>query len=287
MTTLDMNLFTDVDGRRLASTKVALARPPQNQPARPSALSASLTIGWRALLKYKHAPSNLIEVALLPIIMTLMFTFIFGGALAGSTADYVQQLIPGILVFTVTMMSQSTAVGLKTDITKGIFDRFRSISFWRPAVLVGMLMGDMLRYLFAALVAITLGLALGFRPEGGVSGVLLAMGLLLLYAFSFSWIWTALGLWVDDMETLTMVSGWATFPLTFLSNVFVDPATMPEFLQAFVGVNPITLVATAMRGLMHGTVATTDITYALLSFAVLIALFGPLSMYLYNHKSAE
>ncbi|MBV7337476.1 ABC transporter permease [Chloroflexi bacterium TSY] len=127
---------------------------------------------------------------------------------------------------------------------------------------------------------------LGFRPEAGVSGVLLAVGLLLLYVFSFSWIWTALGLWVDDTQTLSMISGWTTFPLTFLSNVFVDPATMPEFLQAFVGMNPVTLVATAIRGLMQGTVATTDITYAVIACMILIALFGPLSMYLYNHKNA-
>ena len=280
MTTYDTNMFGHVDEQLLASASTV-----QDRPAPPSALSASLTIGWRALLRFKHVPSSLIEIAMLPILMTLMFTFIFGGALAGSTTEYVQRLIPGIMVFTVTMMSQSTAIGLNTDISKGIFDRFRSLPFWRPAVLVGALMGDMVRYLMATLIVVVLGLILGFRPETGLSGVLLSTGLLLFFVFSFSWIWTALGLWVDDTETLAMVSGWTTFPLTFLSNVFVDPVTMPEFLQAFVSINPISLIATAMRALMQGSVAPTQIAYALLSCLILILLFAPLSMYLYNNKN--
>lgn len=279
MTTMEMNLFNGVDESRFASATSA-----QNPPARPSALSASLTIGWRALLKFKHVPSTLIGIATMPILMTLMFTYIFGGALAGSTTAYVQQLIPGIMVFTVAMMSQSTAIALNTDITKGIFDRFRTLSFWRPAVLVGAFIGDMVRYLVATVIVIVLGLLLGYRFEAGILGLLASVGLLLFFVFSFSWIWTALGLWVDDTATLSTVSGLTTFPLTFLSNVFVDPVTMPTFLQGFVNVNPITLVATAIRGLMQGTGATTDIAYALLACAVLIALFAPLSMYLYNNK---
>src|SRR5688572_15472431 len=221
----------------------------KNRPSRPSALDASLTFGWRALIKIRHVPLQLFDVTVFPIMMTLMFTFLFGGALAGSVGAYVQTLIPGILVMTVSMISMYTALALNTDISKGIFDRFRSLPFWRPAVLVGALLGDMARYTLAALVVIVLGLILGFRPEGGIVGVLAAMALLLIFAFSLSWIWTALGLVMQTPESVMMVSSMASFPLTFASNIFVDPTTMPSWLQVFVSVNPITHMVTAARGL--------------------------------------
>ena len=284
MTTIDTALPRVVDEQRLASAIIAQS---QSRPARPSALSASLTLGWRALLKLKHVPSQLVDVTIFPILMTLMMTYIFGGALAGSVEEYLQQLIPGILVLTVAGSSSNTALGLNTDIAKGIFDRFRSLPFWRPAVLVGALLGDMVRYTITALVVIVLGLILGFRPEAGLSGVLLSLGLVLVFVFSLSWVWTTLGLLMDDAESVQRVSSLATFPLLFISNVFVDPVTMPEFLQKLVSINPISLTATAVRGLMHGNVATTQIAYMFLSSAILVMIFAPLTMYLYNNKNAD
>ena len=258
----------------------------QGRPTRPSPLSASMTLAWRALLKIKHVPWQLIDVTLFPVLMTLMMTYIFGGALAGSVEAYVQQLIPGILVLTVAMISMYTAVGLNTDIQKGIFDRFRSLAFWRPAVLVGALLGDTIRYATVTAVVIGLGLILGFRPEAGFGGVVLSLGLVLIFAFSLSWIWTTIGLVVDNPESVSMISGLATFPLTFISNVFVDPATMPEILQQVVKINPITLTATAVRGLMHGTATVEQIIYVFVSCAILITIFAPLTMYLYNNKNS-
>src|SRR5262245_7870530 len=132
MTTTQTTLSRTADGNTLRTALTERARPP-----RPNALSASLTFAWRALLKIKHVPFQLFDVTMFPIMMTLMFTFLFGGALAGSIGEYVQTLIPGILVMTVAMISMYTALGLNTDISKGIFDRFRALHFWRPAVLVG------------------------------------------------------------------------------------------------------------------------------------------------------
>jgi ABC-2 type transport system permease protein len=238
------------------------------------------------LLKLKHVPSQLIDATMFPILMTLMFTYVFGGALAGSVSDYLQQLIPGILVLTVAMSSSNTALSLNTDIAKGIFDRFRSLPFWRPAVLVGALLGDMVRYTITALVIIGLGLILGFRPEAGLSGVLLSLGLVLVFAFSLSWVWTTLGLLVDDTESVMMVSQLVSFPLLFISNVFVDPATMPQFLQKFMTISPVSLTATAVRGLMHGNATTTQMAYVVLSCAILITIFAPLTMVLYENKNA-
>jgi len=160
-------LSQTVDGTTLHAALSARTRLP-----RPNPVSASLTFAWRALLKIKHVPFQLFDVTMFPIMITLMFTFLFGGALAGSIGAYVQTLIPGILVMTVSMISMYTALGLNTDISKGIFDRFHSLPFWRPAVLVGALLGDTVRYTLAAMVVIVLGVILGFRPAGGVVGVL-------------------------------------------------------------------------------------------------------------------
>lgn len=280
MTTIDAALPTLVDAEKLASTITA-----QNRPARPNGLSASLTLAWRALLKLKHVPSQLIDATVFPVLMTLMFTYIFGGALAGSVEEYVQQLIPGIIVLTVSMSTSYTALGLSTDISKGIFDRFRSLPFWRPAALVGALLGDTVRYTAAAFVVTVLGLILGFRPEAGLSGVLLALGLLLVFAFSLSWVWTALGILMDGPESVMMVSQLVSFPLLFISNVFVDPGTMPEALQKFVSINPVSLTATGVRGLMHGNATAPQITSVFLACAILVAIFAPLTMYLYNNKN--
>src|SRR5690554_1201660 len=136
------------------------------RPAAPHPVSMSLTFGWRALLRIKHVPEQLFDVTMFPIMFTLMFTYLFGGALAGSPQAYVQQLLPGILVLTVAMITMYTGLGINKDINKGVFDRFRSLPIWRPAVLVGALLGDVLRYTLASLIVIGLGLLLGFRPGG-------------------------------------------------------------------------------------------------------------------------
>ena len=146
-----------------------------------------------------------------------------------------------------------TGQALNTDISKGIFDRFRSLPIWRPAVLVGMLLADAVRYTLASIVVIALGVALGFRPDGGPIGVVLAVALLLVFSFSLSWVWTALGLKLPTPEAVLQISMTVLFPLTFASNVFVDPSTMPGWVQSFVKVNPISHLSTAARGLMHGT----------------------------------
>jgi len=256
----------------------------RTRPQRPNALSASLTFGWRALLKIKHVPEQLFDVTAFPIMFTLIFTYLFGGALAGSTGEYLHYLLPGILVQTVVFITIYTGFGLNTDITKGVFDRFRSLPIWRPAALVGALLGDAARYTMASTMVIGLGLLLGFRADGGVLGVLLSVALLLVFSFGLSWIWTALGLVLRTPNSVMGVSMMVLFPLTFASNIFVDPRTMPPWLEAIVGANPITHLATAVRGLMHGTATAGQIGWVLLTSGVLVAVFAPLTMYLYRNK---
>jgi daunorubicin/doxorubicin transport system permease protein len=254
------------------------------KPKRPSALSASVTFGWRAMLKIKHVPEQIFDVTAFPIMMTLMFTYLFGGAIAGSTSEYLQFLLPGILVTSVVMITMYTGVGVNTDIAKGVFDRFRSMPIWRPAALVGMLLADVLRYVLASTTIMAVGLLMGFRPAGGVLGVLVAVGLLVVFSFAFSWIWTMFGLLLRTEKSVMGVSMMVLFPLTFLSNVYVDPATMPGWLRAFVEVNPITHLTSAVRGLMAGTPDATEITWTLAAAAVLVTVFGTLTMRRYNRR---
>jgi ABC-2 type transport system permease protein len=254
------------------------------RPARPGRLSASRTFGWRALLKLKHVPEELLDVIFIPVLFTLMFTYLFGGALSGSTDEYVQSLLPGTLAMTLVLVSVYTGVGLNTDITKGVHDRFRSLPIWQPAAIAGALIGDGARNLLAAAIVLVLGLAMGFRPDAGAGGVLLAVAVLLAFSFSVAWIWTALALVLRSPRAVSNVSLLLTFPLTFASNVFVRPETMPDWLQTVVDVNPISHLVTAERGLMHGTATAGEVAWVLLASAALVAVFAPLTMYLYRKR---
>ncbi len=254
------------------------------RPAPPSALTASLTFAWRGMLKIKHVPEQLLDVTLTPVLFTLMFTYLFGGALAGSTGEYLQFLLPGILVMTVTFTTVYSGVTLNTDVTKGVIDRFRSLPVWRAAPLVGAVLADSVRYLLASAVTIVLGLALGFRPEAGLSGVVAAVMLLLVFAFGFTWVFATLGLLMRTPNAVMNLGFTALFPVTFLSNVFVDPDTMPSWLQTVVGLNPITHLVTAVRGLMSGTVMVEQLGWVLLASAVLTLVFAPLTLHLYRNR---
>ncbi|KAA1380247.1 ABC transporter permease [Aeromicrobium fastidiosum] len=271
-------------GQRM-DTKVAAALGTGVRPAPASPIASSLTFGWRALLKIKHVPEQLFDVTMFPIMFTLMFTFIFGGAIAGSPQDYLPYLAPGILVQTVVMITMYTAMTINNDIEKGVFDRIRSLPVWRPSLLVGSLLGDTLRYSMASTIIIAMTLLLGYRPAGGVTGVVAAVALLLIFCFSLSWIWTLLGFKLRTPNAVMGVSMMVLFPLTFLSNVFVSPDTMPDVLRSVVNVNPVTILVDAARSLMDGRADGGAIVTVLIMSAVLVAVFGPLTMRVFANKS--
>ncbi|MGJ9423314.1 ABC transporter permease [Aeromicrobium sp. CF3.5] len=254
------------------------------RPPRPSAWAASITFGWRAMLKIKHVPEQLFDVTLFPIMMTLMFTYLFGGALAGTPNDYLPFFIPGILVVSIVMITMYTGLAVNTDITKGVFDRFRTLPIWRPAPMVGYLLGDGFRYLVASAVIVVLSLILGYRPEGGAIGVLAGVGVLVVFCFALSWVWTMLGLLLRSEKSVMAFSMMVIMPLTFLSSAYVDPSTMPGWLEAAVKVNPITIVVDCVRGLMSGQSSDTDLVWLALVSAGIIAVFGSATMRLYNRK---
>ncbi|QBI19583.1 ABC transporter permease [Egibacter rhizosphaerae] len=255
------------------------------RPSRPSGLTVSLVFWWRAMLKIKHVPEQLFDVTAFPVMFLLMFTYLFGGALAGSTGAYLQEVLPGILVLTVAMITMYTGLTLNRDIQKGVHDRFRSLPIWRPSTLVGPLLADVVRYTLASTIMITLGLVLGFRPDAGASGMLMAVALLLAFAFSLSWVWTVLGIVMRSENALMGLSMMILFPLTFVSNVFVPPETLPGWLESFVSLNPVTILVTATRGLAHGHAVGTEIGVVLAISAALVAVFGPLTMYVYRRKA--
>ncbi|WP_116947161.1 ABC transporter permease [Jiangella endophytica] len=266
--------------RPISSVAARVERP---QP--PSALSASLTLGWRSVLKIRRIPEQLFDVTFQPVIFIVMFVYLFGGAVSGSTTQYLQFVLPGILVQTVVMASLYTGISLNTDIGKGIFDRFRSLPIWRPSALVGALLADSIRYVVAAVVCLGVGMAMGFRPDGTVLDVFAAVVLVLVFAFSLSWIFAFLGLVMRSAGAVQGVSMLAMFPLTFASNVFVDPSTMPGWLRAWVDVNPVSHLVTAVRGLMAGSPDAGDISWSLIGCAVLIAVFAPLTVRAYRRRS--
>jgi ABC-2 type transport system permease protein len=271
-------------GPAASSETLRLSLPAGPRPAPPGALSASAAFGWRALLKIKHVPEQLFDVIAIPVVFTLMFTYLFGGALAGSASRYLQFILPGTLVMAVLLVTMYAGVGLNADASKGISDRFRSLPIWRPAPIAGALLGDIARYLLAASLVIVLGVAMGFRPAGGAPGVLAGIGLLVLFALALSWAWTTLGLLMRTPQAVMSVGTVVLFPLTLASNVFVQPQTMPGWLQAFVKINPVSHLVTAERALMHGQDPAGQVAWVLLASAALVAVFAPVTVHLYGRQ---
>ena len=256
-------------------------------PDRPSAsgpLTETLVFAWRALLKLKHTPEQIFDMALSPIMFTVIFTYLFGGALAGSPEAYLQFLLPGIVVQTVMFTSMYTGFILNQDIGRGVFDRFRALPIWRPAPIAGAIVGDFVRYTVSAVIVLAAGLVMGYRPEGMIPGVIAALLLINLFAFGFGWIFTALALLVRTPGTVMTLSWLVLMPVTFASNIYVDPATMPGWLQAFVAVNPVSLIVTALRGVLDGTPALIEIGLAMMAPALIVAVFAPLTMRLYARE---
>jgi ABC-2 type transport system permease protein len=268
------------EGPDQAAIHRALMSGPRPQPA--GKASAALAFGWRGMLKVKHVPEQLIDVTITPVMFVLMFTYLFGGAIVGSTSAYLDFVLPGVLVVAVVFTTVYSGVAINTDLTKGVIDRFRSLPIWSPAPLLGSLLGDCVRYLVAATVIVVLGVILGFRPENGVPGVLAAMGLVIVFSFGLSWVFTTMGLVMRSPNAVMNAGFMSIFPITFLSNVYVPEDTLPAGLKAFVEVNPITHLVDASRDLMNGTLQAENLIVVLGTAAVLTAIFLPLTTRLYR-----
>lgn len=249
-----------------------------------SAFSSTHTFLWRSMLKIKSAPGQMIFDSIVSIVSMLLFTFLFGGAIDGSPKEYVQFLLPGMLYMTVLPMTAYAGTALSKDMTSGVYDRFRTLGFWQPAPIVGTLIGDIAKYAIAVTCVTLTGVAVGFRPEGGVAGLLLGMLLAILYAFSLSWIFAAWGIVAKKTDSVAQNSMAFIYISIFCSNIFTDAATMPGWIQAVIKFNPTTHIATATRLLMEGIYSTWEVYLSLIICIGLIVIVAPIAFALYKRK---
>ncbi|MGX6512924.1 ABC transporter permease [Rhodococcus sp. SJ-2] len=248
-------------------------------------VTQSLTMGYRGLVKVKHNPEQLFDVVIQPIIFTLMFTYIFGGAIAGDVASYLPIIIPGILVQTVITASVVTGTQLREDMDKGVFDRFKSLPIARISPLAGALLSDIVRYAIATTITFAMGYAMGFRPDGGIIGVVAAGLLVVVCAFAISWIFALMGVLMNKASAVQGISMLVLFPLTFMSNAFVPADTMPGWMQTFVSINPVSHLVTAVRDLVNNGQVGMPLVWSLVGAAVIVVVFAPLAVRAYMRKA--
>ena len=245
----------------------------------------SFTMAYRGLVKIRRTPEQLFDVTLMPIVFTVMFTYIFGGAISGDIGSYLPVIIPGILVQTNITSSIVTGVQLREDMDKGVFDRFKSLPIARIAPLAGALLADTVRYAIATAITFTVGIIMGLRPEGGPAAVVLAGLLVIVVAWAISWIFAYFGVVARTASSVSGIANLVLFPLTFLSNAFVPVDTLPSWLRWFTEVNPISHLITAVRELVNHGAVSGDLWISLLGAAVIVAVFAPLTVRTYMRKA--
>lgn len=266
--------------RRLTPEDIAARTTSRNSLA--ETVSQTLTMAWRSTKKMRRNPEQFFDVIIQPLLFTAMFTYIFGGAISGSVANYMPLIIPGILAQTALTACMAMGTQLREDMDKGVFDRFKSLPIARIAPLAGPAVADVIRYVIASTLTILVGLAMGYRPGGGVGGTIAGWALTIIAAWSLAWIFTWLGTIARSAQAVQGISMMIMFPLSFMSNAFVQEDTMPNWLQAFVKVNPVSHVVTAVRDLMNDGRFTGEVGWALLGCAIVIAIFAPLSVRSYK-----
>jgi oleandomycin transport system permease protein len=259
--------------------------PPPTAPGPSSAVRHAATLAWRGIVKTINSPEALLDVTLQPVIFLLLFVYVFGGAISGDTATYLQFALPGVLVQTFVFASAGTGVALADDLSTGIFDRFRSLPIARSAPLLGAIAADLVRYLTSGVIMLGLGLVLGFRFGTDPLAVLAGLGLVTVFAFALCWVFTALAMVVRQPRSVQGLSALIMLPITFGSNVFVPAATMPSWLRGFVDINPVSRLSDAVRGLFTGGAVAPHATAALLASGVIIAIFAPLAVALYQRRT--
>ncbi|MFW5419226.1 ABC transporter permease [Nocardiopsis sp. CNT-189] len=240
---------------------------------------------WRSLLKIKRNPEEILGLTFMPLMFVALFVFVFGQAMMGDWQAYRDFIIPGITAQSVIFATIGTGVSLNSDIEKGIFDRFRSLPIARSAPLVGAILGDLVRYALTVVAVLVVALLIGYRPSGGLLGVVAAGGVVLLFAFALCWLSAFMGLLLRTPMAVNIFGSIWMFPLTFGASTFVDPDRMPSWMAAFAEVNPVTHVTDTMRGLMEGGPVLQPLAWTLVWVAVLIGVFFPLATRAYRNRA--
>ncbi len=260
------------------TTSRPVARTVQASVPVREALTQITTLAWRALIKMSRNPEQLVDVTFMPVLFTVMFGLMFGGAVSGSTAHYLPTLTPGIIAMTTITACVAAGIQLREDMDKGVFDRFRSLPIARIAPLAGPMLADLARYAIAAGITLTVGVIMGYRPGGGVPGVLAGVVLAVITGWSIAWIFLWIGTRARSVGAVQGMSMMIMFPLAFLSNAFVPVDTLPGWLQAVTRVNPVSRVVSALRDLMNKGTLTAQVGWAVLGCATMAAIFIPLAV---------
>ena len=265
----------------------ALALPaPTTSRRRLRVLRHSLVLAKRNLIGVVRNPEALLDVTLQPVIFIAMFTYIFGGAIAnGSQHDYLQYLLPGVLAQTIAFGAVAIGVNLNTDISKGIFDRFRSLPIARSAPLIGAVLADVVRYALLCTVTLGFGYILGFRATTSPFEVLAAVMIAIAFALCLSWAAVFIGMIARTPGSVQGIIFLIMFPLTFGTSTFVPIDTMPGWLQSFTHVNPLTHLIGTLRGLMLGGPVQSHLLWTLLWMGILLAVFVPLALRAYRRRA--
>ena len=262
----------------------AVAR--QEETRRPFALVRhSLALARRSLTKTMRSPEQLLDVTLQPVIFVVMFVYLLGGAVAGSTEAYLQVLLPAIMVQTTRFGGMATGVNLNTDIGKGVFDRFRSLPIGRSAPLIGSVLGDLIRYVVAVVSLLLFGTLMGFEVETNVLSALAACLLAILFAFSVSWAFVLVGMLVRTPGAVQGIGFVVMFPLTFGTSMIAPAETLPGWLRSWVDINPVTQVMDATRGLMVGGPVAGPVAWTLAWSALFVSVFAPLAVRAYRRHA--
>ncbi|SDG65098.1 oleandomycin transport system permease protein [Lentzea fradiae] len=243
-----------------------------------------LTLAWRGVLKIRKNPEQLADVTIAPIILLVMFTYLFGGALAGNTDAYLQTLVPGVLVMNILQASMTAGVQLNTDVSKGVFDRFRAMPIARSAPLVGAVLADVVRYVVCVAVLLLVATVMGYRVQTGPVELLVACGLAILFGLCFCWAAVFIGMLLKTPQAVQGIMIVLIMPLTFGSNVFVGTETMPGWLRAWADVSPVSLLSDALRGLMNGGAIAGPLAGSLVWMAAAVAVFFPLATWAYRKR---
>ena len=247
-------------------------------------LADALVLAKRHLVQIPRIPEELLFATIQPIMFVLLFRYVFGGAIAVTGTSYVNYLMAGIFVQTVVFGSTSTGIGLATDLQRGLVDRFRSLPMAKSAVLTGRTISDLVRNTFVVAVMWTVGLLVGFRPQGDILSWMAAVGILLLTSFAFSWISAIIALVVRSVEAAQSAGFIWLFPLTFASSAFVPTQSMPAWLRSFAENQPVSLIVNSVRGLLLNH-PDASITWKALAWLVgILVVFIPLAVWAYGRR---
>jgi oleandomycin transport system permease protein len=269
----------------MSAIAVDLPPTPTRRVGPDTALRNGLTLAWRSVMQLKHSPEKLMDVTLMPIVFLLLFLYVFGGVVAGSTHAYLQQLLPGLVAQMGIFASAGLGTALCEDIRKGVFDRFRSLPIARSAPLIGAVIGDSIRFFVTMVVLVAFGSLLGFRFHEGPLSVLAAFGLAYIFYLAVCWCSVLVGLVAPSPETVQGLAFIWTMPLTFGSSVLLaNTNTMPGWLQAWVKVNPVTHLADAVRALTIGGPIGNHAWYTLAWAAGIVIVAFPLAMRMYGRR---